>query len=83
MKVGDKVYCKKDLNDWFHKQNYYNIMYLYCETNIKRIIIRDEYGEGVEFLKNWREFRDYFYTKKILRKMRLKKLEKINERSYM
>jgi len=105
MKIGDRVYCKKDVNDgiikdlsigmqvqvadggkevWFYQGNFYKIiqvseLWVNIETDIvlgyptKKIsvsfITKDTSG-----VYNGDLFKDYFYTEKELRLLKLEQL---------
>ena len=83
MKVGDKVYCKKDSHtssgNWFTADCWYEIVY-YDNGNI--LNIRNNYGSRCAFninhVKNhWADielFNEYFYTIKEYRKLKLEKI---------
>lgn len=87
MKVGDKIYCKKTLiydsqELYFYKDKIYYIeeidkknIYLNTENNILlRFCIKLQNGDKYKLY-------NFFYTKQEYRKLKLEKINKINERN--
>jgi len=83
LRVGDKLYCKKDLYNWFEEDDWYVINFIDLSDDC--ITLYDKYGDGVDFFERSRHTNqisarpiwDYFYTIKEYRKLKLKRIANV------
>ena len=89
MKVGDKVYCKRDFTAnyidlafnrrsyFYKKDNGYIVTFVTTNENGCLFILIDQVIFCSNITNSLRHFDDYFYTKQELRKEKLKKLNMV------
>ena len=79
--VGDRLLCKKGMRKWgsFTKGNYYVVSEIY-NLDLPVCIIKDDFEFRTAFSDSIGircSLKDYFYTKKEIRIMKLKKINGI------